>query len=49
MIAIFLDMVEKSIEIFMDDFSMVGASFDDCLDSLELVLKRYKETNIFLN
>ena len=24
----FLDMVKKSIEVFMDDFSMVGASFD---------------------
>ena len=44
-IAIFSDMVEKSIELFMDDFSVVGASFDDCLSSLELVLKRCKETN----
>ena len=43
-IAIFLDMVEKSIELFMDDFSVVGASFDDFLSSLELVLKRCKET-----
>ena len=39
-IAIFSNMVEKSIELFMDDFSVVGASFDDCLSSLELVLKR---------
>ena len=29
--AIFLDMVEKSIEIFMDDFSMIGSTFDECL------------------
>ena len=43
-IAIFSDMVEKSIELFMDDFSVVGASFDDFLSSLELVLKRCKET-----
>ena len=35
MMAIFLDMVEKSIEIFMDAFSVVGASFDDCRRNLE--------------
>ena len=28
MMAIFDDMVEKCIEVFMDDFSVVGASFD---------------------
>ena len=33
----------------MDDFSVVGASFDDCLSNLELVLKRCKETNLVLN
>ena len=49
MMTIFLDMVEKSIEIFMNDFSVVGASFDDCLDNLELVFKRCKETNLVLN
>ena len=31
MMAIFSDMVEKSIEIFMDDFYMIGSSFDQCL------------------
>ena len=49
MMEIFSDMVEKSIEIFMGDFSFVGASFDDCLRNLELVLKRCKETNLVLN
>ena len=49
MMGIFSDMVERSIEIFMDDFSVVGASFDDCLRNLELVLKRCKETNLVLN
>ena len=49
MMAIFSDMVEKSIEIFMDDCSVVRDSFDDCLGSLELVLKRCKETNLVLN
>ena len=40
MIAIFSNMVERSIEIFIDDFSIVEASFDDYLSNLELVLKR---------
>ncbi|XP_062075372.1 uncharacterized protein LOC133779425 [Humulus lupulus] len=34
MMAIFLDMVEMSIEIFMDDFSIFGSSFDMCLECL---------------
>ena len=49
MMAIFSNMVEKSIEIFMDDFSVLGALFDDCLGILVLVLKRWKETNLTLN
>lgn len=47
--AIFSDMVEKCIEIFMNDFSVFGASFDRCLSNLEIVLKRYEETNLVLN
>ena len=49
MMPIFLDMVEKSNEIFMDGFLLVGSSFDDCLGNLEPVLKRYKETNLVYN
>ena len=30
----------------MDDFSVVGASFDDCLSNLELVFKLCKESNL---
>ena len=44
--AIFLDMVEKSIEVFMDDFSVIGSTFDDCFHNLTLVLKRCMETNL---
>ncbi|KAI3445417.1 hypothetical protein Pfo_002082 [Paulownia fortunei] len=40
MMAIFFDMVEYFIEIFMDDFSVFGDSFDVCLQNLTLVLKR---------
>ena len=49
MIAIFSDMVEKYIEVFMDDFSVFGSSFDGCLANLGLVLERCEETNLVLN
>ncbi|CAN6583775.1 unnamed protein product [Malus baccata var. baccata] len=46
----FLDkMLERIIEIFMDDFSVFGNSFDNCLDNLTLILKRCVETNLVLN
>ncbi|XP_060962150.1 uncharacterized protein LOC133032282 [Cannabis sativa] len=49
MIAIFSDMVEHFLEIFMDDFSIYGSSFDECLHHLSLVLIRCKEKNLVLN
>ena len=49
MMTIFSDMVEKSIEAFMDDFSVIGSTFDDCLYNMTLVLKRCMETNLVLN
>jgi len=47
--AIFADMVEKCIKVFMDDFSVFGSSFDCCLENLERVLQRCEETNLVLN
>ncbi|CAN6712704.1 unnamed protein product [Malus baccata var. baccata] len=49
MVSIFSDYVERIIEIFMDDFSVFGSSFDNCLDTLTLILKRCLETNLVLN
>jgi len=49
MMAIFSDMVEKCIEVFMDDFSIFGPSFEGCLSNLERVLKRCEESNLVLN
>ncbi|WP_369010581.1 reverse transcriptase domain-containing protein, partial [Klebsiella pneumoniae] len=49
MMAIFKDMVEDYLEVFMDDFSVVGDSFDDCLANLDKVLARCEETNLVLN
>ena len=49
MMAKLSDMVEKSIEIFMHDLSVIGSSFDQCLEKMRLVLKRCMETNLVLN
>ena len=49
MMSIFYDLVGKIIEVFMDDFSVFGDGFDNCLKNLGLVLKRCEETNLVLN
>ncbi|GJU92151.1 reverse transcriptase domain-containing protein [Tanacetum coccineum] len=49
MMAIFHDMIEKIMEVFMDDFSVFGDSFSTCLSHLEKMLKRCKDTNLVLN
>ncbi|CAM8952283.1 unnamed protein product [Rhodiola kirilowii] len=49
MMSIFSDYIEKCIEVFMDDFSIHGSSFDDCLTNLSHVLSRCIETNLVLN
>nr|GEY13664.1 reverse transcriptase domain-containing protein [Tanacetum cinerariifolium] len=42
MLAIFHDMVEKKMEVFMDDFSIFGNSFENCLSRLDKMLQRAK-------
>ncbi|KAH9716759.1 hypothetical protein KPL71_021571 [Citrus sinensis] len=49
MLNIFSDMVERFLEVFMDDFSVFGDSFDQCLHHLTLVLQRCIEKNLVLN
>nr|GEY81385.1 DNA-directed DNA polymerase [Tanacetum cinerariifolium] len=49
MMPIFHDMIEKTMEVFMDDFSVFGNSFQTCLSHLEKMLKRCKDTNLCLN
>nr|GEW61581.1 reverse transcriptase domain-containing protein [Tanacetum cinerariifolium] len=49
MMAIFYDMIEKTIEVFMDDFSVFRNSFQSCLFHLERMLKRCEDTNLCLN
>nr|GFA62650.1 DNA-directed DNA polymerase [Tanacetum cinerariifolium] len=49
MLAIFHDMVEKTMEVFMDDFSVFGNSFKNCLTRLDKMLQRCEDTNLSLN
>ncbi|KAL2242612.1 UNVERIFIED_CONTAM: Transposon Ty3-G Gag-Pol polyprotein [Sesamum indicum] len=45
----FSDFVEHFIEVFMDDFTVYGNSFEDCLEKLTKVLERCIEKNLVLN
>jgi hypothetical protein len=47
--SIFSDMVEKFMEVFMDDLSIFGDSFNDCLNHLKLVIARCVEKGLVLN
>ena len=49
MLGIFSDMVEKIVEVFMDDFTLFGDTFDSFLSHLEQVLIRCEEKNLVLN
>ncbi|GKC09470.1 reverse transcriptase domain-containing protein [Tanacetum coccineum] len=49
MMAIFHDMIKKTMELFMDDFSVFGDSFDSCLFNLDKMLKHCEDTNLVLN
>ena len=49
MMYIFSDLVEEVMEIFMDDFSVYGSSFECCLKNLETVLQRCQDKNLALN
>ncbi|XP_062083485.1 uncharacterized protein LOC133789741 [Humulus lupulus] len=49
MMSIFSEYIENIIEVYMDDFSVYGDSFDRCLHNLTLVLQRCIETNLVLN
>nr|GEU90553.1 reverse transcriptase domain-containing protein [Tanacetum cinerariifolium] len=49
MLAIFHDMIEKTMEVFMDDFLVFGNSFENCLSCLDIMLQRCEDTNLSLN
>ena len=49
MMSIFSDLAEEVMEIFVDDFTVYGTSFEQCLDNLGTVLQRCKDKNLALN
>nr|GEW18765.1 reverse transcriptase domain-containing protein [Tanacetum cinerariifolium] len=49
MMKIFHDMIEKTMEVFIDDFSVFGDSFLSCLSHLDTMLQRCEDTNLVLN
>nr|GFA20696.1 DNA-directed DNA polymerase [Tanacetum cinerariifolium] len=49
MMAIFHDMIEQTMEVFMDDFSVFRNSFSTCLTNLKIMLKRCEDTKLALN
>ncbi|RVW83173.1 Retrovirus-related Pol polyprotein from transposon 17.6 [Vitis vinifera] len=46
MLSIFSDMVERIMEVFMDDITIYGGTFEECLVNLEAVLKRCIEKDL---
>nr|GEX47959.1 reverse transcriptase domain-containing protein [Tanacetum cinerariifolium] len=49
MLAIFHDMVKKTMEVFMDEFLVFRNSFENCLSCLDKMLQRCEDTNLSLN
>ena len=49
MLSLFSDMVEHIMEVFMDDITIYGSVFDECLVNLEVVLNRCIEKDLVLN
>ena len=49
MMSMFLDLAKEVMEIFMDDFTVYGSSFEQCLQNLGTVLYRCQDKNLALN
>ncbi|GJW77731.1 reverse transcriptase domain-containing protein [Tanacetum coccineum] len=49
MMAIFHNMIEETMEVFMDDFSVFRDSFSSCLSHLDKMLQRCEDSNLVLN
>ena len=49
MMSMFSDLAEEFMEIFMDDFTVYGSSFEHCLQNLGIVLHRFQDKNLALN
>jgi hypothetical protein len=49
MVAVFSEFIEEIVEVFMDDFSVYGKTFGDCLANLDKVLTRCAEVDLVQN
>ena len=49
MLSIFSDLVERIMEVYMDDITVYGGTCEECLINLETVLHRCIEKNLVLN
>jgi hypothetical protein len=49
MIAVFSEFIEEIVKVFMDDFSIYGKTFVDCLANIDKVLTRCAEVDLVLN
>jgi hypothetical protein len=49
MMSIFSEMIKKIMEVFIDDFTVYGKSFNDYLENLDRVLQRCEEEHLVLN
>ena len=49
MLSIFSEMVERIMEVFMDNITIYESTFDECLINLEVVLNRCIEKDLVLN
>ena len=49
MLSIFSDMVERIMEVYMDDITVYGGDFEECLTNLEAVLQSCIKKNLVLN
>jgi hypothetical protein len=47
--AIFSDLIEKVMKVFMVDFSIYDKTFEDCLVNLDKVLKQCQMADLVLN
>ena len=49
MLSMFSDMVERIMEVYMDDITVYGGDFEECLTNLEAILQRCIEKKLVLN
>ena len=49
MLSMFSDVVEPIMEVYMDDITVYGGNFEECMTNLEAILQRCIEKNLVLN